>query len=128
MDEVHLLLEKAESKLNSAKILFENRVYDDAISRAYYCMYYAAKAILCLKEKHPRTHRGVVSQFGLEFVKEGLIEEYYARAITTAQERREMADYDIHYTPSEEEAESIVEDAERFLERIRRAIDEIRRG
>ena len=90
MDEVHLLLEKAESKLNSAKILFENRVYDDAISRAYYCMYYAAKAILCLKEKYPRTHRGVVSQFGLEFVKEGLIEEYYARAITTAQERREM--------------------------------------
>ena len=101
---------------------------DDAISRAYYCMYYAAEAILCLKEKYPRTHRGVVSQFGLEFVKEGLIEEYYARAITTAQERREMADYDIHYTPSEEEAESIVEDAERFLERIRKAIDEIRRG
>ncbi len=127
MDEVHLLLEKAESKLNSAKILLENGIYDDAISRAYYCMYYAAKAILCLKEKYPRTHRGLVSQFGLEFVREGLIEEYYARAITTAQERRERADYDIHYIPSEEEAESIVEDAERFLERVRRAIDEIRR-
>ena len=51
--------------------------------------------------------------------------ERYARAITTAQERRERADYDIHYIPSEEEAKSIVDDAERFLERIRRAIDEI---
>ncbi len=128
MDEVDLLIEKAESKLNSARILFEKGIYDDAISRAYYCMYYAAKAILCLKEKYPRTHRGVLSQFGLEFVKTGIIEEYYAKAITIAQERRERADYDIYYTPSKEEAESIIEDAERFLNRIKKAIDELRKG
>ncbi len=109
MDEVDLLIEKAESKLNSAKILFEKGMYDDAISRAYYCMFYAAKAILYLKEKHPRTHRGVLSHFGLEFVKTGMIEEYYAKAITTAQERRERADYDTYYRPSKEE--SIIEGA-----------------
>ncbi len=127
MDEADLLIEKAESKLKSAKILLEKGIYDDAISRAYYCMYYAAKAILCLKEKYPRTHRGVVSQFGLEFVRAGTIEEYYAKAIITAQERRERADYDIYYAPTREEAESIVEDAERFLDRIKKAIDELRR-
>jgi len=124
LDEVNLLIEKAESKLVSAKILFEKGIFDDAISRAYYCMYYAAKAILSLKDKYPRTHRGLVSQFGLEFVKEGIIEEYYARAITVAHERRERADYDIYYYPSKEEAESIIEDAERFLERIKKAIEE----
>ena len=126
MDEIDLLIEKAESKLNSAKILFEKEIYDDAVSRAYYCMYYAAKALLSLKDKHPRTHRGVLSQFGLEFVKTGVIEEYYAKAITTAQERRERADYDIYYSPSKEEAESIIEDAERFLDRIKKAVDELR--
>jgi uncharacterized protein (UPF0332 family) len=78
---------KSESKLNSAKILLENRIYDDAISRAYYCMYYATKSILCLKGKYPRTHRGLVSQFGLEFVKEGLIEEYLPERLQ--QHRRE---------------------------------------
>jgi len=127
LDEADFLIEKAESKLNSAKILFENGVYDDAVSRAYYCMYYAAKALLSLKDMHPRTHRGVLSQFGLEFVKTGVIEEYYAKAITTAQERRERADYDIYYNPSKEEAESIIEDAERFLDRIKKAVDEIRK-
>ncbi|AEA46565.1 HEPN domain-containing protein [Archaeoglobus veneficus] len=127
MDEVYLLLEKAELKLNSAKILFENRIYDDAISRAYYCMYYAAKALLCMKDKHPRTHRGLLSQFGLEFVKKGIIDEYYARAITVAQERRERADYDIYYCPSREEAEAIIEDAERFLERIKKAVEELKK-
>lgn len=50
-----LLIEKAESKLNSARILFEKDIYDDAVSRAYYCMYYAAKAILRLRDKYPRT-------------------------------------------------------------------------
>lgn len=124
MDEVNLLIEKAESKLVSAKILFERGIFDDAISRAYYCMYYAAKAILYLKDKYPRTHRGLISQFGLEFVKEGIIEEYYARAITVAQERREMADYGLRYYPSKEEAKSIIEDAERFLERIKKTIKE----
>jgi len=90
-------------------------------------MYYAAKAILCLKEKYPRTHRGILAQFGLEFVKTGIIEEYYAKSIVTAHERRERADYDIHYKPSREEAESIIEDAERFLDRIKKAIDELRK-
>lgn len=127
MDEIELLIEKAEHKLNSATILFERGIYDDAISRAYYSMFYAAKALLSLKERYPRTHRGVLLQFGLEFVKSGIIEDYYAKAITTAQERRERADYDIYYNPSKEEAEAIIEDARKFIDRIKKAIKEIKK-
>jgi uncharacterized protein (UPF0332 family) len=112
LDEVELLIKKAELKLTSAKILFDNGLYEDAISRAYYCMYYSAKAILTLKGKYPRTHRGVISQFGLEFVKSGDIEYYYAKAFVTAEERRERADYDIFYNPTKEEVKEIIEDAE----------------
>ena len=35
-----------------------------------------------------------------------------------AETKREKADYDIYFEPSEEEAEDIVEDAEKFLVRI----------
>jgi uncharacterized protein (UPF0332 family) len=126
LDEVELLIKKAELKLTSAKILFDNGLYEDAISRAYYCMYYSAKAILTLKGKYPRTHRGVISQFGLEFVKSGDIEYYYAKAFATAEERRERADYDIFYNPTKEEAEEIIEDAEKFLNRIKKAIETIK--
>ena len=41
-----------------------------------------------------------------------------------AEAKREKADYDI-YEPSEEEAEDIVKDAEKFLVRIKEAIKEI---
>lgn len=95
------------------------------VSEAYYSMFHAAKALLALSGLFPKTHAGVVSQFGLQFVNEGLIEEWYAKSLTKAQTSREKADYDIYYEPSNEEAESIVDDAEQFLARIKRAIREL---
>ena len=44
-----------------------------------------------------------------------------------AKDRREVADYDIEKNISKEEAESIVEDAEKFLVRIKEAIKEIQK-
>ncbi len=119
-------LERAEDKLRSANILFENDMFIDAISEAYYSMFHSAKALLTLENIYPKTHSGVVSQFGLKFVTEGLIEEFYAKSLVRAETKREKADYDVYYEPSEEEAESIIEDAEKFLERIKRAIEELK--
>jgi uncharacterized protein (UPF0332 family) len=45
--------------------------------------------------------------------------------LTKAQTKREKADYDIFYDPSNEEAESVLEDAEKFLARIQVAIREL---
>lgn len=118
--------ERAEEKLRSANLLFENNMFTDAISEAYYAMFYAAKALLASKSIYPRTHAGVVSQFGLQFVNRGLVEELYAKSLAKAQTKREKADYDIYYEPSKEEAESVIEDAEKFLERIKRALNELK--
>ena len=121
-------MERAEEKLGAANLLFENELFADAISEAYYAMFHAAKSLLALRDIYPRTHAGVVSQFGLQFVNEGLIEELYAKSLAKAQTRREKADYDIYYEPSKEEAESIVEDAEMFLERIKKAVGEMQKS
>ena len=71
MDEKRILMERAYEKLEVAKSLFENEFYPDAVSRAYYAMFYAARALLSKKNIYPKTHRGVISQFGLLFVKAG---------------------------------------------------------
>ena len=73
-----------------------------------------------------KTHRGLVSKFGLEFVDEGVVEKYYGRALRIAEELREEADYSISREISKEEAESIIEDAKKFLERIKRALEELK--
>ena len=119
-------IENAEEKLGAAKYLFEGGFYNDAASRAYYSMFYAARALLSTKKIYPKKHKGVILKFGLEFVKEGFVEAVYGHTLTHAKDRREVADYAIESRISEEEAESIVEDAERFLERIKRAVDEMK--
>ena len=71
MAEHEKYLEKAHESLESAEILFEKEKYNTSISQAYYAMFYASKALLSLKRIYPKTHKGMVSEFGLKFVIEG---------------------------------------------------------
>ena len=88
-------LKNEEYRLNAVKYLFNGGYYDDAVSRAYYSMFYAAKALLSVKEIYPKAHKGVISKFGLEFVKKGFIEDTYGRALNHAKDRKEVAEYDV---------------------------------
>ncbi|ADT83149.1 HEPN domain-containing protein [Thermococcus barophilus] len=125
MHEFEEYLQKAHEKLKATEILLSNGFYEDAISRAYYAMFYAARALLSTKNIYPKTHRGIVQKFGLEFVSKGLIEGFYAKALIAVQERRERADYDIYYIPTFEEAKEIFETAQRFVKRVEQAISEM---
>ena len=123
--EIELLIGKAKRRLDAAHHLLGEGFYEDAVSRAYYSMYFAAKALLLKRDITVKTHKGLLSKFGLEFVDEGVVEKYYGRALRIAEELREEADYSISREISKEEAEAIVKDAEKFLVRIKEAIKEI---
>ena len=123
---MEILLNDAYESLEAARVLLENGFYRDAISRAYYAMFYAASALLRAKGVVTKSHRGVIAKFGLEFVNTGAVEKYYAKALSLAETSRERADYDPTYRPSKEEAENIIEDAERFIERIEKALEELK--
>ncbi|WP_297480702.1 HEPN domain-containing protein [Thermococcus sp.] len=124
-DEVSLLLNNAHESLDAAELLLEKGFYRDALSRAYYAMFYAASALLRARGIITKSHRGVIAKFGLEFVTEGTIEKYYARALSLAESLRERADYDATFRPGKEEAEELVEDARAFVERIEKALEEL---
>ncbi|HJH26540.1 MAG TPA: hypothetical protein C5S37_07130 [Methanophagales archaeon] len=65
--------------------------------------------------------------FGLHIIRESDVEEYYGKALRFAKEEREKSDYDVLAKITEEEAKSIVEDAEKFLVRIKDAINGIQK-
>ena len=115
----------AAETLGAAEYLLKGGYYNDAVSRAYYAMFYAARALLASRDLHPKGHKGLIIQFGLEFVKKGFIEETYGRALSYAKERRETVDYNIESTMTPDEADIIIVDARNFLERIERAFDEM---
>ena len=88
-------------------------------------MFYAARALLASHNLHPKGHKGLILQFGLEFVKTGFIEETYGRALSHAKERRETVDYNIEAEMTPEEVGIIIDDAERFIKRVQKALDEM---
>jgi uncharacterized protein (UPF0332 family) len=96
------LIEKAISKLESAEYLFDGGYFEDAASRAYYAMYYGARALLALRDIYPKTHSGLISKFGLQYVKEGYLDVIHGRAIAQAKDIRESADYGVGIEISEE--------------------------
>ncbi len=51
-------------------------MFNDTISEAYYSKFHSANAILLLKDYHPQSHKGLIKEFGLQFVVTGLIEDF----------------------------------------------------
>lgn len=107
-----------EEKLSAAHYLFEGGFYNDAASRAYYSMYYAASGLLLTKKQFARTHHGLLTLFGLEFVKKDAIDKWYAEALSYEKDMREIGDYEITKDITRAEASELIEKAAKFIEKI----------
>ena len=68
------LIKKAESKLEAARVLLNEGKMEDAVSRAYYAAYNAARAILLLLGEEASTHGGVAFKLWTRLVDPGLLE------------------------------------------------------
>lgn len=117
MDEiVKRNLEKASERLEAAKILLENRKFEDSINRAYYSMYHSTMGLLQTVNVSLKTHKGLIGEFGKKFVKTGKIDRRYSEILSYAENLRESADYGIESEIEQGDAEKTVDNAEDFLE------------
>lgn len=122
MPEPEDFLRAGEEALGSARILLEHRRWADSISRAYYAMVYAARALLTARGFAPRTHRGTIRLFGKELVRAGIFPADVARSLSAAMAFRGRADYGMRGDLSEHDARRTVEAAEEFLSVAKRAL------
>ena len=113
-------LEKAVERLRVAEKLFRDGDYEDAVSRAYYGMYHAARAVLSTVNVFPRTHEGVVSEFGRKFVLTGVFPKELGRNLADAKAARETYEYSVTATVGKSEAEAILSNAQRFVSAIKK--------
>ena len=113
-------MKKAEHSLKAAKKLIEEKLTDDAVSRAYYAVFHSARAALKTKGIETKTHQGLITQFALHLVKSGLLETEYGDILRQQKEDRETGDYEPFVSFSLEEAEKRVKDAEQFVRQIQK--------
>lgn len=121
-------LKITRERLDAAKYLFDGGFYKDSVSRAYYSMYHAAMAILTLRDIKARGSSSVLRVLGLYMLQEEDMGHYYASALKFAKEEQKKGDYDIFAEIGEEEAETIMGDAEKFLKRVEELVGQIDEG
>ncbi|RLF32848.1 MAG: HEPN domain-containing protein [Thermoplasmata archaeon] len=119
-------LDQAVEELQAANLLFAEKYYREAISRAYYSMFHASQALLMIKEVYPRSHKGVIQKFGEEFVKPGLLEKKMGYILAQAETMRLKADYDVGAKITKEECEEILANCKFFISKVKEIIKEMR--
>lgn len=108
-------MEKAEKKLEVARKLFKTGDYEDAVSRAYYAVYHATQALLLSEGEKAETHKGVVTLFGLLFVKTGKFKRNLGKYLANLKDDKESGDYEVFSYIDRETAETALEEATEFL-------------
>ena len=108
-------LEKAERKLKVAEKLLRSDDYEDAVSRAYYAVFHAAQGLLLTEGERAETHKGVVTLFGLLFVKTGKFKKDLGKYLANLKDERESGEYEIFSYIDRETAETAIEEAKEFV-------------
>ena len=108
-------IQKAEKKMDVAEKLLKSSDYEDAVSRAYYAVYHATQALLLTEGEKAETHKGVVTLFGLLFVKTGKFDKKMGRYLANLKDDRETGDYEIFSFLDKESAESAISEAREFI-------------
>ncbi|OYD16584.1 hypothetical protein CH333_03105 [candidate division WOR-3 bacterium JGI_Cruoil_03_44_89] len=118
-------LEDSKEKLESARILIRNKKYKDSVSRSYYAMFSAARALLATQGLNSIKHSGIISLFNHHFVKEKIVDLSCGKVLASAKDAREESDYGDFIIVTCEEAESQIKDAHFFIEEIEKALGKI---
>lgn len=126
LESIHLRMSLAREKLAVARDLLARGYYNDAVSKSYYAMFYASRALLLALGEDPHRHTGVVALFGERVVGRGLAAPEYGRALANARRLREESDYDEHVRMTAEEAQQSIVNAEHFVAKAEEILLQIR--
>ena len=121
MDDLH---DKAKRFLRTAELSFKDGDYDSCASRCYYGMFFMTEALLLKKKITASTHKGVIALFGEHFVKTGIIDREFGRALRRAFDLRQKGDYSTGLRVSDSEAEVLLKIAKEFIYEIAKKLEE----
>ena len=126
MSEINIkpLIEKAKKFMKSAKLLLDVDDFDSSASRIYYAMHYMVEALLLTKNLRIKSHRGLISIFGKEFIKTKILPKEVGRQLKDAFDKRQIGDYEISVNINKEDVEKLLEIGQDFIEKLKEYLKE----
>lgn len=116
-------LKDSEEKLESSKLLLDAGKYKDSISRSYYAVFSAVRAVLANDRIDFSKHSGVIAYFQREYIKKGIFEKKYSKYLQTAFQIRNSCDYDDFFLASKQDAEEQYQRAKEFQQIIKNYLE-----
>jgi uncharacterized protein (UPF0332 family) len=116
---VEVSLKRADEALRGARILLKEHEHYGSVSRAYYCVFHAAEAMLYSKGIRTKTHGGLRLLFGEHIIKPGIMGKEFADILRDAFNARQLCDYEVYAEISPEEVTGLISKAEHFLNNAR---------
>jgi len=108
-------LKSADDRLEAAQILLKADRFVDCVNRIYYAAFNAAKAVLNSMGKDPKTHSGMISEFGFHVINKGIVSKEHGIALRRSFEARESGDYRVGIDFSESEVEELMAQVKVFV-------------
>ena len=116
-------IERAQEEVDTARLLLQNGKLKAANNRAYYAIYYALTAVLCLEPIAFKKHKDTIAYFNKNYVHGRKFPNEIGRAIAKAEKVRHASDYDDFYIASKAEAEEQIQTADRLIELVKVYVD-----
>ena len=115
-------LQESHRALAAARLLARGGFYSEAVSRAYYAMFYAAREAVHAEGSEPKTHSGVASEFSRLYVRAGRVPADVAKLLRAYAGERADVDYegiDLDADASDE----AIDAAEQFVRAVAHTLD-----
>jgi uncharacterized protein (UPF0332 family) len=117
-DYINYRFHRAKESFEEALILADNEKWNTVVNRLYYSCFYAVIALLLKHDIETQSHDGARTQFGLNFVKTGMIDKENGKFFSKIFDYRQKGDYGDLFDYDEEIVRPLIEKARIFLDVI----------
>lgn len=115
---VNYRIEKAYASFEEAKKVAEISLWNLAANRLYYALYHAASALLLNDGYTSHTHKGLMSQISLNYVKDGKILPEEGKLIRQMFNKRREGDYEDFEETTEEEIQEAMPKVKALVDKL----------
>lgn len=121
-DYIKYRFHRSEESLEEAILLANNGSWNAVVNRLYYSCFYAVIALLLEKDIETQSHNGVRTQFGLHFIKTGIIEKKHGQLFSKLFDYRQKGDYGDLFDYEENIVKPLIEPVQLFVAEIKKHI------
>lgn len=123
-DYIKYRISRAKESFQSAQALAEIGNWNSCINRLYYSCYYMVSALLLKHKIKTKTHSGLNTEFGRNFVKTGKVNKEHGDLFTDLMDWRYKGDYGDMFDFDEEKVKPLIPKIKKFLHDIEKLIKE----